>query len=65
MKTSDDTDILSARAVHPICGPLHYERVSQDRRIYYRLGPSGGSITDAKHARESIAYWRSKGWIPA
>ena len=64
---NDDNDITSVRGMTASFGTIcRYERVRQDRRVYYRLlinGRSGGSLTDAKHARETIAYWREKGWI--
>jgi hypothetical protein len=58
-------DILQARAHHPEMGDLWFELARQDRRIYYRLkvnGKGGGALTDEKHARQTIAYWREKGW---
>jgi hypothetical protein len=61
-----DADILAVQIDHPFSGEAHFERVKQDRRTYYRLVGQrvpGGALTDAKHARESIAYWRTKGWI--
>ena len=64
--TETETEITAIRAEHPICGSLRFETVRQDRRLYYRLlanSRSGGSLTDEKHARETIAYWRANGWI--
>ena len=65
----NDNDILNARATHPICGALQFERAQQDRRTYYRLvmvlmgTRRGGSLTTAQSARETIAYWESRGWL--
>lgn len=61
IKQINDHDILTARMVHPITGPMHFERAYQDRRVYYRLIHNGNreaGLTDATHARESI----TKGW---
>ena len=61
-----DTRILAARATHPTFGVLHFEAVMQNHRTYYRLltdGRSSGSLTDATHAKETIEYWRMKGWL--
>lgn len=68
-----DADILEAEARcpddHAMAGQrLQFDRVRQDRRWYYRLlisGRPGGSLTDAKHARQTIAYWRDRGWLIA
>lgn len=62
-KADEDADILGAVAQHPVCGRLTFERVYQDRRWYYRIAPNGGGMTDATHARETVAYWRGKGWL--
>jgi hypothetical protein len=62
--TINDTDITIARATH-LYGELRFERATQDRRTYYRMlrnDRGTGSLTSAKVARETIAYWRSKGW---
>ena len=67
----DDTDILTIVAQHPdskgcVRETMGFERVRQDRRIYYRMlvdGNGSGSLTTAKGARETIAYWRVKGWV--
>ena len=45
---------------------LSFEPARQDRRLYYRLlinGKGAGSLTDEKHALETIDYWRAKGWL--
>ena len=62
--TPDDV-ITTVVAHHPICGRLSFARVRQDRRTYYQLqrGGSAGCLTDRAHAEQTIAYWRSKGWI--
>ena len=64
----NDADILSVTAEHPTMGRLRYERTYQYqwRKVYYRLlyGEKGtGSLTDEKHARATVQYWREKGWI--
>ncbi len=66
MKVPEDSDVLGIAANHPHHGRLRYERVRQDRRWYYRLlrGEHGtGSLTDATHARQTIEYWRTQGWL--
>ncbi len=68
MNPADDADILNTTATITICGdtaPYEYRRVLQDRRIYYGLTRNGnttGILTTAKGARETIAYWKTKGW---
>jgi hypothetical protein len=63
----NDADILDVSAVHPeFKCVMDFEPVRQDRRQYYRLrmnGQGGGSLTDLQHARETVAYWREKGWL--
>lgn len=65
-KALADVDIMAARINHPAYGAAQFERVTQDRRTYYRLTgerfPTMG-ITTAKGARENITYWQTKGWI--
>lgn len=64
---SPDTDIIEAEARHD-GQVLTFERARQDRRLYYRLlinGKGGGSLTDALHARRTIAHWRERGWLTA
>jgi hypothetical protein len=64
--TLDDTDITSVRGYHPDFETISFERVKQDRRIYYRMlanGKGTGSLTTPQGARQTIAYWRSKGWV--
>lgn len=63
--TIDDSDITSVVCHHPMGREYGFTRVKQDRRTYYRLGydQGSGSLTDAKHARETIAYWRQNGWV--
>jgi hypothetical protein len=66
MEQRDDRDITHVRALHETFGAMRYERATQDRRTYYRLllnGRSTGSLTDALHARQTIEYWRQKGWL--
>ncbi len=61
----EDTDITSIVAIHE-GDVMTFERAKQDRRLYYRMlrnGHGTGSLTTAKGARESIAYWRTKGWL--
>lgn len=67
-KPAVDKDLLIVEtyARTPEGKTLSFERVLQDRRVYYRLmvgGASTGSLTDASHAVETINYWREKGWI--
>ena len=59
-------DIVAAKANQPPGETLGFVRVSQDRRNYYGLTVDGrrtGSLTTAEHARQTIAYWQTKGWI--
>jgi hypothetical protein len=65
MKPLNDADILNVRAVHPVIGPMRFERARQDRRIYYRIvdGSGGCGLTDAHHARLTIDHWRNAGWL--
>ena len=65
MNAPNDADIVTTVAVHPGYGKLYFARISQDRRTYYRLmcNSTTGSLIDALHARQTIAYWGSKGWI--
>ena len=63
---TDDRDILTAVARH-LDDRMRFERVRPHRgRTYYRLladdRPSA-VVMDATRARETIAYWRAKGWI--
>lgn len=65
IQTGHDLDITTATAIHPDMGNLSWERTKQDRRVYYRMlrnGRGTGSLTTAKGARETIAYWHTKGW---
>ena len=65
MNPADDADILNMTATVPMHGTATYQRVLQDRRIYYSLTRNGnrtGILTTAKGARETIAYWKTKGW---
>ena len=71
-RPTDDSDILAVRAEFPshVCPvPYHFERARQDGRVYYRLvnayGESCGVFTPAASARQTIAYWREKGWLVA
>lgn len=64
--------ITSIIAQHPDFGRLAFETARQDRRTYYRLimltsdgERTTGNLTDEKHALETIAYWREKGWLAA
>lgn len=70
--TTDNLDILQAVAHTDDGRTLWFGTQRQDRRTYFKLqwrdtadGPmrSADSLTDAAHARETIAYWRSRGWI--
>lgn len=64
----DDDPIFRVRARHPLCGDLRFVKVRQDRREYcsLRRGDAGsGSLTSLTMARQTVEYWRAKGWIVA
>ena len=63
LHAKDDSDILNAKAHHAY-GDLAYIRRHQDGRTYYAMtvaGRQSGILTTAVHARQTIAYWTSKG----
>lgn len=70
MRVNPDDDTAAVvspftRADHRF-GLLAFEPVTQDGRTYYALTINGrktGSLTTAKAAYETIAYWKDKGWI--
>ncbi len=62
-----DADITSVVALRD-GSEYRFERTYQSLKVYYRLlrdGKGTGSLTDATHARQTIAYWRERGFIPA
>jgi hypothetical protein len=65
---AEDDPIFRVRARHPLCGDLRFVKVRQDRRDYCSLrrdNAGSGSLTTITAARQTVEYWRGKGWIVA